>query len=263
MNIKKVLGKLANNFGYDIRRIVHEAAAGRLRTNIAESYSLLNKLGFRPRTVIDVGVAKGTMELYTAFPDSFFLLIEPLKEFESDLKSILKKYKGSYVLAAAGSSSGIATFNVHKDHLDGSSLYKETMGTVADGYEITIPTISIDEIMNKKELTGSCLIKIDAQGAELDVLDGAQKTLLETEVVALEVSMFEFMKGAPQLFDVVLYMKNHGFVAYDIIHGWNRPLDNALGQIDIVFVKENGRFRQNHSYSTIDQMNMFLGTSIK
>ena len=261
MNVKKAVRKLANRFGYDIRLLAQ--GYGRMRTTIAESYSLLHKLGFRPKTVVDVGVAKGTMELYTAFPDSFFLLIEPLKEFESDLKSILKKYKGSYVLAAAGSSYGDVTFNVHKDHLDGSSLYKETMGTVADGYEITIPTIRIDGILKEKELNGPYLIKIDAQGAELEVLDGARKALLEAEVVVLEVSMFEFMKGAPQFFDVVSYMKSQDFVAYDIIHGWNRPLDNALGQIDIVFVKDNGRFRQNHSYSTIEQMNMFLGSSIK
>ncbi len=263
MNIKNVLRKLANRFGYDIRRLTHETDAGRRRTTIAESYSLIHGLGFRPKTIVDVGVATGTMELYTAFPDSFFLLIESLKEFESNLKSILKKYKGSYVLAAAGSSSGQVTFNVHKDHLDGSSLYKETMGTVADGYEITVPTIRIDDILKDKELNGPYLIKIDVQGAELEALSGAQKALLEAEVVVLEVSMFEFMKGAPQVFDVVFYMKNHGFVAYDIIHGWNRPLDNALGQIDIVFVKENGRFRQDHSYSTVEQWNMVLGSSIK
>jgi FkbM family methyltransferase len=252
MNIKKAITKLANRFGYDIRRLVHETDAGRLRTTIAESYSLLHELGFRPKIVVDIGVATGTKELYTAFPESFFLLIEPLREFESDLKQILKEYKGSYVLAAAGSSAGQMTFNVHKDHLDGSSLYKETMGAVADGYEIAVPTIRIDDILRAKELKGPYLIKIDVQGAELEALEGAQKTLLESEVVVLEVSMFEFMKGAPQFFDVVLYMKNHGFVAYDIIHGWNRPLDNALGQIDIVFVKEDGRFRQDHSYSTLE-----------
>jgi len=49
-------------------------------------------------------------------------------------------------------------------------------------------------------------------------------------------------------------MKACGFVAFDIILGWNRPLDNALGQVDIVFVKEDGCFRKDHSFATIDQM---------
>lgn len=257
MNVKTAIRKLVNRFGYDIRPFTQESA---IRKNIEESYSLIRGLGFQPKTVIDVGVASGTMELYSAFPDSYFLLIEPLKECESDLISILKRYKGSYVMAAAGSRPGQITFNVHKNHLDGSSLYKENIGTEADGHEVLVPMIRIDDILKDKHLNGPYLIKVDVQGAELDALEGAQQALLEAEVVVLEVSLFEFMKGAPQFYDVVSYMKNHGFVAYDIILGWNRPLDNALGQIDIVFVKDKGMFRQNHSYSTIEQMNALFGS---
>lgn len=236
-----------NWFGYDIRSLKHES---RTRRSICESYSLLKKIGFQPETVIDVGVASGTTQLYKAFSDSYFLLIEPLKEFESYLKLILERYKGSYVMAAAGSHSGQVTFNVHDDHLMGSSVYKESMGTQADGHEVTVPMIRIDDIVKKKRLNGPFLIKADVQGAELDALNGATHVLIEAEVVVLEASLFEFMKGAPQFFDVVSYMKSRDFVVYDIILGWNRPLDNALGQVDIVFVKDNGIFRQDHSYST-------------
>lgn len=134
------------------------------------------------------------------------------------------------------------------------------MGVEADGYEITVPMIRIDDILKDKQLNGPYLIKVDVQGAELDVLEGARQALLETEVVVLEVSLFEFMKGAPQFYDVVSCMKNRSFVTYDIILGWNRPLDNALGQIDIVFVKDKGIFRRDHSYSTIEQMKVLFGS---
>jgi len=40
----------------------------------------------------------------------------------------------------------------------------------------------------------------------------------------------------------------------------DRPLDNALGQIDIVFVKDKGMFRQDHSYSTIEQLKTLFGS---
>lgn len=259
MNIKKVANRLANSFGYEVRRVSFDEE-NILRSNIAQSYSLIYRLGFTPKTVIDVGVAEGTMELYTSFPDSFFLLIEPLKEFEPDLRSILMKYRGSYIIAAAGSKTGEVTFNVHDNHLDGSSLYKEMMGSEADGHEVNVPIIMLDEILKDELLNGPYLIKVDVQGAEIDVLEGGQKALAEAEVVVLEVSMFQFMKGAPEFFDIVFYMKQHGFVAYDIILGWNRPLDNALGQIDIIFVKENGQFRQDHSYSTVEQMKDIFGS---
>jgi hypothetical protein len=128
------------------------------------------------------------------------------------------------------------------------------MGPEADGYEIAVPMIRLDDILEDRNLCGPYLIKIDVQGAELDVLDGAQRSLPKAEVIVLEVSMFEFLEGAPQFYDVVSYMKRHGFVAYDIVLGWNRPLAGALGQVDIAFVKEDGVFRRDHAYSSVPQM---------
>lgn len=252
MTARIVLRRIINSFGYDIHRLGAEGV--RIRTTIGQSYALIRGLGFQPGTIIDVGVASGTPELYAAFPDSYLLLIEPLKEFESDLIAILRQHRGSYVLAAAGPKTGEATFNVHRNQLTGSSLHKETMGAEADGYEVKVQLLRIDDVIKEKRLAGPYLIKVDVQGAELSALDGAQQALQEAEVVVLEVSLFEFMVGAPQFYDVVFYMKERGFVAYDIIHGWNRPLDHALGQVDIVFVKERGMFRRDHSYSTIEQM---------
>jgi hypothetical protein len=43
-------------------------------------------------------------------------------------------------------------------------------------------------------------------------------------------------------------MRERGFVAYDIFGGHTRPLDGALGQIDMAFVRESGRFRTHHAY---------------
>ena len=162
MTIKNSIKRLAHRFGYDIRRLDE---ISNLRSAIAESYLLIHSLGFRPVTIVDVGVASGTPELYAAFPESYFLLIEPLKEFEPDLIAILKQYRGSYVLAGAGPASREATLNVHPKHLAGSSLLRETMGPEADGYESTVPIIKIDDIVSEKGLGGPFLIKVDVQGA--------------------------------------------------------------------------------------------------
>ena len=49
------------------------------RNNLYQSLTQLSNNGFQPNTIFDVGVAKGTRDLYRAFPKSFFVLIEPLK----------------------------------------------------------------------------------------------------------------------------------------------------------------------------------------
>ncbi|MDX2478964.1 MAG: FkbM family methyltransferase [Desulfuromusa sp.] len=256
MHFAHLVKRLANRCGFDIQRL---SSQSKIRTTLNASYSHMHKLGLRPKTVTDVGVAQGTSELYINFPDAYYLLIEPLVRFEPDLKKNLRKYKGSYVLAAAGKCSGQVTFNVHDSHLEGSSLYKESMGESADGHEITVSVLPIDTIVRDKKLSAPFFIKVDVQGAELDVLDGCKSILKDTEAIALEVSMFQFMRNSPQFHEVIFYMKQRGFVTFDIIPGWNRPLDDALGQVDIIFVKENGKFRQTHAYATDEQLRSIFG----
>lgn len=245
IDIKHVIKRSVYNFGYEIRSLKHTEG---LRTTMTQSYSLLKELGVQPNTVIDVGVAWGTPDLYLAFPHSYFLLVEPLEEYEQVMISYLGQYRGSYVLAAAGSKATQVSINVHEDQRSGSSIYKETVGPEADGCVRMVPMIRVDDVLKEKNLDGPYLIKVDVQGAEVEVLKGCPQALQKAEVVVLEVSMFEFGKGAPQFYDVITFMKDHGFVAYDIILAVNRPLDSALGQIDMVFVKEYGRFRGDHSW---------------
>jgi FkbM family methyltransferase len=250
---KAAAKKLFNAFGLELRKKPLAAPLDSIpRASMGGALRQLSALGFRPRTVIDVGVATHTEELYEAFKDADILLIEPLAEFEPFLRDICRSYKAEYVLAAAGETPGSAVINVHPDKF-GSSLLKEVEGASVDGVPREVPVVTIDQLCAARNLAGPYLIKVDVQGAELQVLAGAARTLLQTEVVILEVSLFGSLIGGPQLADVVARMKQYGFAAYDI-YGFNyRPLDNALGQVDMVFVQEGGRFRESHAFATSEQ----------
>ena len=239
--IERLVRDVFRACGFSIHR------KGKPSTTMAEALDHISDLGFRPRTVIDVGVAYGTFELYERFPKSKHLLIEPLREYERVLQRICGMYDGDYVLAVARDKPGIAVLNVHHV-LAGSSVFKETDGSQIDGTPRKVPAITVDSLCREKNLRGPYLIKADVQGAELKVLDGVKETFKDTEVIILEVSLFQFYEGGPQFFDVVLYMKEHGFVVYDFFGGNNRPLDGALAQVDTVFVKENGKFRKQHAF---------------
>ncbi len=76
----------------------------------------IKELGFEPRTVIDVGAALGTFELYEVFPESRHLLIEPIVENEHYLAQICKKIgNAEYIIAAATREPGRVKLTVHPD----------------------------------------------------------------------------------------------------------------------------------------------------
>ena len=245
--------KLFNAFGLEIRKKQLAASPEPIpRASIGGALHQLSTLGFHPRTVIDVGVATQTEELYRAFKDADILLIEPLAEFEPFLRDLCLSYNAQYVLAAAGETPGSAILNVHPDKF-GSSFFKEVEGPGVDGVPREVPVVTIDDLCARRSLVGPYLMKVDVQGAEVQVLNGASRTLQKTEAVILEVTLFGTMIGGPQLYDVVSRMNELGFVVYDVYGFLYRPLDNALSQLDMVFVREHGPFRKTHAYATPEQ----------
>jgi len=210
-------------------------------------------LGFEPKTVIDVGAGIGTFELYETFPKASHMLIEPLEENRPYLEAIVHKLeKAEYIIAAATRNAGTVTINIHRGFF-GSSIYSEYEGPSVDGPPRIVPAVTLDEVCLQRGLYGPYLIKVDVQGAELDVISGASEILKNTEYVVLEVSLLGFLVTAPQSYDVVAFMKERGFVVYDLLDYSQRPLDGAMSSLDMAFVRESGMFRKDHSWGTRGQ----------
>jgi len=249
---KKIIKKFMGLFGLEICRkeqVIHQ-------TPRASMYGCLQqaaKNGLNPETIIDVGAADGTPPLYEVFPEANHILIEPLKEFSPNLSQLVTQLKkAKYISAAATSQTGSLIINVHPDLL-GSSIYKEKEDSDVNGVERTVPTVTIDALCTDRGTTGPYLIKIDTQGSELEVLMGAEKIIQDTEFIILEVSLFEFFKGGCQFYDCIKFMKERGFVAYDIFDLQYRLLDGAMSQVDIAFVRDQSQFRKIHFYATKEQ----------
>ena len=242
---KLIVKKILDIFGLKVIRKRKDLTLETFLENI-------RNIDYYPKTIIDVGAAFGTFPLYETFPDAFMLLVEPIQEWEQALENICRKYKGDYFIAAAGDKLGETVINVHED-ITGSSVLKEVEGSSIDGSPRIVKVITLDQICKAKNTAGPYLIKVDVQGAELSVMDGAEYILQETEIIILEVSLFKTMSTNPEIHDVLGYMKKKGFVTYDIFDFRYRPLDGALSQLDIVFVKENGLFRQSHAFASPEQ----------
>jgi FkbM family methyltransferase len=215
----------------------------------------LKRNGLAPGTVIDVGVGYGTPELWEAFPDARLLMIEPIPDrFGGFAEREAERRDGAaLVAAAAGPEAGTARITLHRAP-EMSSLHGTWIGDRSDGEVREVPVVRVDEAVRERGLPGPYVLKVDVEGAELGVLDGAGGVLGETEVVLLEVRLFELVPGGAQLHDVIPYMKERGFVAYDLFGGALRLTDGALAVTNIAFVREDGPFRRDHSFGTPEQV---------
>ena len=80
----------------------------------------LNKLADHFHSVIDIGVANGTPELYEAFPNKKVVLIEPLVEYKTTLEKFDKtRFKTIY--KALGGKPDIIDINVNRESITKSS----------------------------------------------------------------------------------------------------------------------------------------------
>ena len=220
------------------------------------------RLGLDPATVIDVGVGYGTPELWEAFPRARLLMIEPIPDrFGGAAQDVARRREGAeLVAAAAGAEPGSTTITMHRAPEMSSVLGAWIGDRGGDAREV--PVVRVDDAVSERSLPGPFVVKVDVEGAELAVLDGAAAVLEETELVLLEVRLFELVPGGAQLHHVVPYMKERGFVAYDLFGGALRLSDGALAVTNIAFVREDGRFRRDHAFGTpeqIDRMARELG----
>lgn len=192
------------------------------------------KLGFSPKTIVDIGAFEGNWSKLARkiWPESSLYMVEPNQEKKKHLLMIAENLNAQLICELLGAENGQqVTFHLMES---GSSIMEER-SDVPRTTE-TRHLCTLDSILH--DLAAPGLLKIDAQGYELEIIKGASKILTAFEAVLLEVSIIEINKGAPLLHDVIPFMDARGFVAYDILEIHRRPLDKAMNQIDIIFINK-------------------------
>ena len=214
----------------------------------------LRRVDLAPASVLDVGAALGdwTRVCAKTFPTARYVLIEPLTEFAPALADAVRGLDAAVVHAAAAATPGERTFNVHRD-LVGSSLLGEREGGGVDGVPRTVPATTIDAVVAEHGLEPPFLVKLDVQGAELDVLSGASKTLERAVAFLAEASFFDFFFGGATFDRLIAAAAERGFVVYDIPSLARRPVDGALAQGDFVFVPRVSPLRAFHGFASPTQ----------
>jgi hypothetical protein len=101
------------------------------------------------------------------------------------------------------------------------------------------PVVMLDEYLKKTGLPNPNILKIDAEGWDLEVLKGAEKTASNADVILMEAAvMHKIFKNKVQ--KVILELESKGFTLFDITDLNRTSLSNALWLVELAFVKKDG-----------------------
>lgn len=201
----------------------------------------LKRLRFETKNILDIGAYEGhwAKEIALIFPKAHILMVEGQKVKEDIL---LKKSREipntSLRIALLGATTKNVDFNIYQT---ASSIFKEDNETNAKTVQVALELL--DDVVANTRFEKADFIKLDTQGYELEILKGGTKTLQSAQLVLMEVSLLGIYKGAPLVDEVIVFMKNSGFILYDICTLMRRPYDNALYQSDFLFIKQDHSLR--------------------
>lgn len=235
--LERVLRKRVINFDYGL---LNELAYNSMWSRLEH----LAKTGFKPSLVVDAGAFTGdwTKHASRIFTDSKFLMIEAQSKKEPELRKVVTALQGRADLAVTllGAESGkeVRFFDTGGT---GASMFEENSNVKKS--EVVYKTKTIDELLAGKGKPQ--FIKLDVQGAELEVLKGATESLKTTEFVLLEASIMKYNKGAPTFAELVAFMDKAGFEVFDLCDINRMPRNfGSVFQLDMIFVKSTSKYTQ-------------------
>lgn len=194
---------------------------------------------FEFSTVLDVGSNKGQFAYFAAcqWPEAEIHCFEPLPEPGKRLKDLL----GNRVtLHATALGAAVAVADLHvASRADSSSLLplgskQKDLFQMEEVGTVRVPVTRLDDVF-PRGLKQQVLLKVDVQGFEYEVLQGAEKLLPIINVIYVEASFTELYAGQKLAADVSELLTAAGFS----IHGtYNETYDNAgaLVQADQVYI---------------------------
>lgn len=239
----KTAHKLINFLGYDLRR---------LTTGSNKSLQLIKAFNrFKVDTVIDVGANKGQFasELRSFGYKDRIISFEPLSSAYAELKknSLRDSLWTIHTRCAIGDFDGEIKINISGNSVSSSLLpMLDTHSSAAigsayvnseDASIFKLDTIAPPYIKESR----NTFLKIDTQGYEWQVLDGALDVLPNVCGVLCELSLIPLYEGQSLWLDIIQRLENDGFTLWALQNGFTDPRDGRSLQVDAIFFRKIGR----------------------
>lgn len=173
-----------------------------------EHAEYLKNMDIEPKVIYDIGacVQHWTRKAKSVWPNAKYYLVDAAKSVEPFLNT------DPYAIAVLSDTNGkIVDFYEDSNNPGGNSYYKETTGAFTDKHKQKRLTTTLNQLVFQNKWDLPDLIKIDVQGAELDILKGADQVLKKCKDIIIEAQHVNYNEGAPKFNEVKSYLETIGF----------------------------------------------------
>jgi FkbM family methyltransferase len=205
----------------------------------------LARTGFAPSMIIDVGAAQGEWVTMASriWPRARIFGIEPNARNMPLLEKLKHKSRQfDYWKGCLGPQARAISYHENGNQ---TSLLDPRNGNASTSM------MRLDDLIAQHGLPAPDFIKLDVQGYELEVLKGGATALRSVEAILMEVNFLKIFPAAPTVEEVIAFMSNHGLAVFDVMGIYRMPSDDALAQMDFLFLRVNHPLRRMNAIQSI------------
>ena len=163
--------------------------------------------------------------------------------------------------SAVGDRPGLRDFHFDADLATGSLLAYRS-GYVTDGpvKTVSVPVVTLDEYRASSPLAkgGVALVKVDTQGSDLAVIEGASRTLeCDRPLVIAEMIYAPLYEGQASPEEIVLRMKASRYQLYAMFN-IHATAEGRIAFLDALFVPGEIELPRSRPFVQIDRHESFL-----
>ena len=198
--------------------------------------------GLLCRNAYDVGAYQGKWSEWTRrrFPEARLYLFEAIEEQYANLRRVCSSLGNAELITHGLSDKPEEREITLWPSLSGSSVLPVRGQRFDHLPRRLIQLESIDHLVEAGRLPIPEIVKLDVQGHELAVLKGATSLFGKTDVFIAECSLHRYFgQVQPLAYEIWDFMRENGYELFDICGTYRRPVDHALDQFDMVYLRRD------------------------
>ncbi len=248
--INKILGKMGyaivqsttvNHYDKLIKNNITNQAVDYKDSSLNQLFNLFKLSGFEPKHIIDVGAHMGgwTRELIKYYPHANYTLMEPQSGLKQYGKELLNQPNINWITAGAGAVDDKLAFTYVERADSRSFIYSADEAKQKGFVQEIVDVYRLDTLISKGNFGVPDIVKIDAEGLDMEVLNGLGEFSGKVEVIFVEVALANKIYQNT-LEEVVAFMYKNGYKVFDVTD-LNRPFNKpVLWLMELVFIKSGG-----------------------